>query len=729
MTKQSVLRQSTKKKQGSTDFKRLKFKVGRKLPQAANATQTKFKAKRVVMREQSVAVEASQDVASRMQTVEQLASLTMHHHQRVRAEAFEGLLELAQRRNAKIVEQFAEKLGVLAKGMSDGDALVREAFRRMLVALLDSDASWMPLHLDMLMKHVVATLTSAEGLSRRLDATLVVEILASKMPALMQAQAARLLPLFADVGRSVLGTSSSALAKGAPPVPTVLVQGTLGILKTMREEDAAAAKKRKRVKKHAGNASEAVKMELADNSARLMLMTRAIGVMCALAAERVDALLPADVEELARVAVLVFRDSGDEAAGRAVAAAMALAVQCRCAHVPAVARDVRDAMAKPDGFAMKLVAAQCSVWARHGLDAHDAWLARCWAWLEKALASKDADVRLDALVPDVAAAAGIDAAAPLLQAVADRFVRCCASGSPESMAAQLGVLERVGASAACLEALPRLLWRAGKDTGEYDVIGKALKLLAARALAGAEAVDWAQVAKGVAALMYATRGGTAVPGPAAGYSREHWLALCGVVAALPVVPRALLKSAVAVQRFVAEDKGDVLAESVFAHRAVEADARLSFALSLGVQAQRSRLAVRSLKHWALGWPLGELLAPAVLECADVVSEHWVRVAVLCAAVAPAISALLAEALGRAFERRDEAVAEALVGVVEPMRGVRAAAVDCDAAVAGWFAFVATRPQLMRSAEWGFVGHTFEDDRLQRAGKVADVAATLKSMAM
>ena len=85
----SVLRQSTKKRpngQQPADFKKLKFKVGRKAPQRpANETQTSFKAKRVVVREQSVATEVQLDqVGARKQTVEQLTSLTLHHHQRVR---------------------------------------------------------------------------------------------------------------------------------------------------------------------------------------------------------------------------------------------------------------------------------------------------------------------------------------------------------------------------------------------------------------------------------------------------------------------------------------------------------------------------------------------------------------------------------------------------------------------------------------------------------------------
>jgi len=82
-TKQSVLRKTTKKN-SSADFKKLKFKVGRKAPGPVNATVTSFKAKRIVIREQSVAHEAATDVGVRQQTVEQLASLTLHHHQRVR---------------------------------------------------------------------------------------------------------------------------------------------------------------------------------------------------------------------------------------------------------------------------------------------------------------------------------------------------------------------------------------------------------------------------------------------------------------------------------------------------------------------------------------------------------------------------------------------------------------------------------------------------------------------
>jgi hypothetical protein len=267
--------QKKRKAPANTDFKPLKHKVGRRAPAPANATDTSFKSKQVVIREQSVAADKSSagQVASRKQTVEQLTSLTQHHHQRVRAEAFAGLQELAERRAPQVQQDFARHLPGLCKAMADAEPEVRAGFRATLARLCVTGQAWLPMHLDSLLKHATAALTSAEGVGRRLDATLVVEVLAEAFPSALQAAAPGLVPLYADLCRSVLGTSTSSLAKGsgAPGAPTVLVQRTLGILKTLKEEEAAAkqktAKKKKTKASRGGGAgAESLRAEHAGNA-------------------------------------------------------------------------------------------------------------------------------------------------------------------------------------------------------------------------------------------------------------------------------------------------------------------------------------------------------------------------------------------------------------------------------------------------------------------------------
>ncbi|KAK4275424.1 hypothetical protein QN277_018510 [Acacia crassicarpa] len=84
----------SKKKHG-VDFKKIKRKIGRKLPPPKNSTNTEIKSKAIILPEQSVASEkAGLAVNKKGLTLKELLQQTSHHNQKVRRDALAGIKEL-----------------------------------------------------------------------------------------------------------------------------------------------------------------------------------------------------------------------------------------------------------------------------------------------------------------------------------------------------------------------------------------------------------------------------------------------------------------------------------------------------------------------------------------------------------------------------------------------------------------------------------------------------------
>ncbi|BAT82241.1 hypothetical protein LR48_Vigan07g234800 [Vigna angularis] len=116
------------KKQHGIDFKKIRRKIGRKLPPPKNTTNTEIKSKAIVLPEQSVAAEkAGLAVNKKGLTLKELLQQTSHHNPKVRREALMGIKDLFTRHPAEqklhryvTVEKLRERIG-------DDDKVVRKS--------------------------------------------------------------------------------------------------------------------------------------------------------------------------------------------------------------------------------------------------------------------------------------------------------------------------------------------------------------------------------------------------------------------------------------------------------------------------------------------------------------------------------------------------------------------------------------------------------------------------
>eukprot|EP00249_Psilotum_nudum_P022530 c28551_g1_i1 orf=248-2986(+) len=122
---------SRKKKKAKVhvDFKKVKHKVGRKLPPATNVTKLDVKSKTIVLPGQSVAQEKDGlPVNSRRQTLKDLLMQTTHHNDNIRKEALIGIKDLINRHPKELRLHAVAIIEQLAPRMTDYDKGVRQNF-------------------------------------------------------------------------------------------------------------------------------------------------------------------------------------------------------------------------------------------------------------------------------------------------------------------------------------------------------------------------------------------------------------------------------------------------------------------------------------------------------------------------------------------------------------------------------------------------------------------------
>ncbi|XP_058107248.1 uncharacterized protein LOC131250885 isoform X2 [Magnolia sinica] len=133
-------KQSSSKKpknRGSIDFKKIKRKIGRKLPPPKNATNTQVKSKAIVLPEQSVASERVGLAVSRKGlTLKELLQQTSHHNARVRKDALIGVRDLALKYPAELRLHKLAIIEKLRERISDDDKVVRETLYQLLKSVI-----------------------------------------------------------------------------------------------------------------------------------------------------------------------------------------------------------------------------------------------------------------------------------------------------------------------------------------------------------------------------------------------------------------------------------------------------------------------------------------------------------------------------------------------------------------------------------------------------------------
>ncbi|KAL0374783.1 UNVERIFIED_CONTAM: hypothetical protein Sradi_3394000 [Sesamum radiatum] len=129
--------QSKKPQKRGVDFKKIRRKIGRKLPPPKNATNTEIKSKAIVLPEQSIASEkAGLAVSKKGLTLKELLQQSSHHNIKVRKDALLGIRDILLKHPAElklhklaIIEKLRERIG-------DDDKLVRETLYQLFKSVI-----------------------------------------------------------------------------------------------------------------------------------------------------------------------------------------------------------------------------------------------------------------------------------------------------------------------------------------------------------------------------------------------------------------------------------------------------------------------------------------------------------------------------------------------------------------------------------------------------------------
>ncbi|XP_060196534.1 uncharacterized protein LOC132625915 isoform X2 [Lycium barbarum] len=129
----------SKKKQQKrgVDFKKIRRKIGRKLPPPQNATNTEIKSKAIILPEQSIASEkAGLAVSKKGLTLKELLQQTSHHNAKVRKDALIGIRDVLLKFPAELKLHKLAVIEKLRERISDDDKLVRESLYQLLKSVI-----------------------------------------------------------------------------------------------------------------------------------------------------------------------------------------------------------------------------------------------------------------------------------------------------------------------------------------------------------------------------------------------------------------------------------------------------------------------------------------------------------------------------------------------------------------------------------------------------------------
>ncbi|VFQ59440.1 unnamed protein product [Cuscuta campestris] len=129
--------QSKKQQKRGIDFKKIKRKIGRKLPPPKNTTNTDIKSKAIVLPEQSVSLEkAGLAVSKKGLTLKELLQQTSHHNAKVRKDALVGIKDIFLKCPDELKLHKLAVIEKLRERISDDDTLVRETLYQLFKSVI-----------------------------------------------------------------------------------------------------------------------------------------------------------------------------------------------------------------------------------------------------------------------------------------------------------------------------------------------------------------------------------------------------------------------------------------------------------------------------------------------------------------------------------------------------------------------------------------------------------------
>ncbi|WCJ34196.1 ARM repeat superfamily protein [Euphorbia peplus] len=128
----------TKKPQKrGVDFKKIKRKLGRKLPPPKNATNTEIKSKAIILPEQSVAADKSGLALSKKGlTLKELLQQTSHYSPKVRKDGLLGMKDLFANHPEELNSHRYQVIEKLRERISDDDKMVRETLYQLFKSVI-----------------------------------------------------------------------------------------------------------------------------------------------------------------------------------------------------------------------------------------------------------------------------------------------------------------------------------------------------------------------------------------------------------------------------------------------------------------------------------------------------------------------------------------------------------------------------------------------------------------
>ncbi|XP_064647270.1 testis-expressed protein 10-like [Lineus longissimus] len=189
---------SRKKKNEKKDFQKVKFKVGKKLPQADNVTNVSFQSKGIRIKEQLKA-DSAQPSNKRKQNINDLLSQTRHYNTTVRHDSLTGLKELI----IMHPEVGRENLSTIIERVSalfvDKDGVIRQTVLKLLNVLFPkTTASSLAPFFSVINAHLCCAMTHIDE-QIQADSLNVVDILLKFYPSVLIDHCSQLLPNFINL--------------------------------------------------------------------------------------------------------------------------------------------------------------------------------------------------------------------------------------------------------------------------------------------------------------------------------------------------------------------------------------------------------------------------------------------------------------------------------------------------------------------------------------------------
>ncbi|CAN7998914.1 unnamed protein product [Ixodes hexagonus] len=127
-----------KNKKKQKDFQKVKLRVGRKLPQALNTTDTSFKTKKIVLRDRPSKAASGEPTTTRKLNIQDLIARLHHYNASSRLDALMGLKELGVGHPETFALHLKALLEILGTICSDKEGAVRRAALKVLRLVLGS---------------------------------------------------------------------------------------------------------------------------------------------------------------------------------------------------------------------------------------------------------------------------------------------------------------------------------------------------------------------------------------------------------------------------------------------------------------------------------------------------------------------------------------------------------------------------------------------------------------